>query len=115
MKNILILLVAIASFNNKSWAQTQPSVAAQEVANKIAQKMKDSLNLTDTQKNQLYEANISLYQQKFSVRQQYSNMDSLRIKTQRIENTRDSLYSNILPVSKYQQYLQRKQQLISIN
>jgi len=92
----------------------QPPMAIQ-LAQHIAQKMKDTLNLTNGQKAQIYTKNIQLHNQKMFVRQHNTNPDSIRIKTQKIEGTRDSLYQTILPAAKYTLYLQKKKNLVSAN
>lgn len=88
---------------------------AEQLAAHIAQKMKDSLTLTDLQKSQLYSINMQLHERKSLVYQQYTAPDSLRIYLQRVENTRDSLYKEALPLEKFELYLQRKKSLISAN
>ena len=112
MKNIIIsclFLITIIS------AKGQTATPATQLANRIAQKMKDTLTLTVPQKNQIYTVNIGLHNLKMTIRQQYTNPDSLRIKMQRIERGRDSLYHLILSEPKYQLYLQKKRNLVSAN
>ena len=91
------------------------SPAATQLANHIAQKMKDTLGLTEQQKSQVYNINVNLNNLKMAVRQQYTNYDSLRIKTQLVEHTRDSLYHIILLEPTYQLYLQKKRNLVTAN
>lgn len=95
-----------------AFAQQSP---AEEIAEKIAKKMKDSLQLTTVIQNQLYNVNLQLHGQKMTVRQQYAaSPDTLTMMTQRIENTRDSLYRTVLQDdSKYLLYKQKKGNLIS--
>jgi hypothetical protein len=88
---------------------------AEQLAVKIAQKMKDSLSLTELQKSQLYEINIQLNNSKSAARQQYTGSDSLGIKIQKIENTRDSLYSQILTEPQFLLYRQKKRNLVNNN
>jgi hypothetical protein len=83
-------------------------------SNKIAQKIKDSLQLSEKQKAQLYEINMKLTQQKADLRKEYKE-DSLRIKMQAIENTRDVLYKDVLPPDKYAIYILKKRSLINNN
>jgi hypothetical protein len=92
----------------------QPPAAIQ-LANHIAKKMKDTLGLTPGQRAQVFAKNIVLHYQKMTVRQQNTNPDSIRIKTQIIEGKRDSLYHTILPQVKYTLYLQKKKNLVSAN
>ena len=89
------------------------SAASDQVASSIAQRMQDSLQLTNAQKASVYSINQSLSMQKQSVRQAYTSMDSLRIKFQRIESTRDSLYGTVLDQGQFAQYMQKKKNLVS--
>ena len=83
---------------------SQTTAAATQLADRIAQKMKDSLNLNQQKKTQIYNINLQLYDWKTQARQQYSNTDSLGRFIQRIENRRDSLYRNILTQNQYELY-----------
>lgn len=85
------------------------------LANHIADKMKDTLALSNPQRNQVFAANMWIHTRKMQIRQQTSNPDSIRILTQRVEHKRDSLYHNILPAPKYNLYLQKKRNLVNAN
>jgi hypothetical protein len=107
-----ILLILICLFFGASvHAQTQAEV----VANKIAQKMKDSLNLADSVRIKIYQINMQLDQQKLVVRNHYAGSDSLRIKVQQVENSRDALYQAVLPGEKFVLYRQKKRNLVNNN
>lgn len=110
MKKITLTLLLLAIIHVLS-AQSP----AETMAQKIAVKMKDSLLLTETQQQNIYNINLQLHQLKAQAWQQYSNRDSLRVVVQRIENTRDSLYHGVLPAEKYTLYLQKKRVLVSNN
>jgi hypothetical protein len=88
---------------------------AENLANHIAQKMKDSLALSEVQKNQIYTLNMQLSNLKTAARQQYTGTDSLGRGLQRIENTRDSLYSTVLTEQQMLLYRQKKRNLVSKN
>ena len=105
---IVVLILAVGSLNAQSPAAT-------ELANHIAQKMKDSLNLSTQEQNRIYGINMRLYHEKMAARQRFKDPDLLRINTQRIENTRDSLYHKILPDDKYELYRQKKRNLVTAN
>jgi hypothetical protein len=107
-----IMFFIILSLAAAANAQSNPAAT---IAERIAQKMKDTLNLTAIQKAQLYDINLQLHEMKMSKRQQYSGSDSLRFQVQRVENTRDSLYRPVLTNSQYELYLQRKNNLINSN
>lgn len=112
MKKIVLLLMMVSFFSTELNAQQTP---ATQLANRIANKMKDTLNLTGNQRNQIYLFNMLLHNQKTAVRQQYSNPDSVRVHLQRVENKRDSLYHTILSENKYLLYKQKKRNLITGN
>lgn len=108
-KIIFLSLFVCFSFSARSQS------IAHNVALHIAQKMKDSLDLSVNQKGQLYGVNMQLYNKKTLARKKYAGSDSVRISIQKIENTRDSLYKNILATDKYLLYKQKKLNLISNN
>lgn len=111
MKKILFtVFITTAAFFAK--AQSAPSF---DISLHIAQKMKDSLGLSSTQKDQIYALNQQLTNSKHLVRQQNTNMDSIRVKMQRVENTRDALYATVLTSSQFATYQQKKAVLISRN
>src|SRR4030095_12646091 len=97
MKYYIILVLLFSCVGKNSHAQTP----AEDLANKIAGKMQDSLSLTPLQKSQIYSTNMQLHSRKMDVRQQYSDSDLVRSKIQQIENTRDSLYHIILTNDQY--------------
>lgn len=113
MKKIKTFIVlSFLLYAAKTYAQ--PPMAIQ-LAQHIAQKMKDTLNLTVPQRTQIYTVNIGLHNLKMFVRQHNTNPDSIRIKIQKIEGKRDSLYHLILPQPKYVVYLQKKKNLVTVN
>lgn len=86
-----------------------------QLANHIANKMKDTLGLTTPKRNHVFAINMFIHNKKMIIRQQTANPDTLRVRLQRIENKRDSMYKTILPPPKFQLYLQKKGNLISSN
>jgi hypothetical protein len=111
MKTILPIIVLLIT-STLAFAQQTPR---EMLAEKIAVRMKDSLQLSTEQKEQLYQVNIQLSAAKLSKRQQYTNTDSLRRHIQRIENTRDSLYRPVLSQQQYELYLSKKRNFINNN
>lgn len=77
--------------------------------------MKDSLLLSDKQKDSIYSLNIRLNNEKAQLRSQYADMDSLQYHTQRVEASRDSLYRTVLDEEKYRLYKTKKRNLITNN
>lgn len=113
MKRIVIVtsLMLLIVAGNKVSGQN----AGTQLANHIANKMKDTLDLTVAQRNQVFATNMFIHNRKMIVRRQTSNPDSLRAGLQREERKRDSMYHRILPPAKYQLYLQKKTHLVSSN
>lgn len=112
MKKIITLLFCLFLVYN-GYAQNNP---AEQVATTIAQKMKDSLLLSDAQRGQIYGINIRLHEQKMQARQQHANDRALIGKgLQQVENTRDSLYQGVLTAEQCLLYQQKKRSLISNN
>jgi threonine aldolase len=111
MKIVIILFI----FSFLSAATYAQSDHATQLANKIAQKMKDSLGLTGQQKNSIVDISMNLHEQKSLARQQHHGSDSLRYFLQRIENTRDTLYSAVLSQQQYLLYKQKKRNLVNNN
>lgn len=106
----LFFIVVIVAFPLLSVAQNS---SGDSLAQKIAQRMKDTLGLSEPQRAQIYQINLSLQSQKSQARQLYAGTDSLAVKIQQIENQRDSQYQAILSSEKYQLYRQKKRNLIS--
>ena len=88
---------------------------AEALAEKIATRLQDSLQLTDAHKTQLYTVNMQLHTLKQQRRQQYASTDSLAFKVQKVENMRDSMYQAILPPDKYLLYREKKRVLLNNN
>jgi len=112
MKKITICIFSILVLCFHLQAQDSP---AEQLAHRIAGKMKDSLKLTAQQTDAIYSANVQLHKLKMTVRGTYTNPDSLRIHLQRSENIRDSLYRVVLPYSKFLLYKKNKARLINNN
>lgn len=107
-----IITVAVLLIVNYVNAQT-PNAHA--LAQHIAKKMKDSLSLTESQRIQIRDINLQIHNDKAAMRQLYSGTDSLRIKIQSVENSRDALYQPVLGEVKYALYLQKKRYLVTSN
>jgi hypothetical protein len=112
MKKIFVLIPFLILSMGFLDAQTPVAI---QLSSHIAQKMKDSLNLTAQEQNKIYGINMRLYHEKMAARQRFKDPDLLRANTQRIENTRDSLYHKVLPDDKYELYKQKKRNLVSAN
>lgn len=93
------------------YAQNQEPEA---IARLFATRMKDSLALSAQQATFIYNINMQLNHAKMQARQSFTQMDSLRRQIQKIENTRDSLYSTVLDTAQYRRYREKKNSLIRI-
>jgi hypothetical protein len=113
-KITLITIFSIVICLN-SLAQSTNGQAVQ-LAQKIAKKMKDSLDLTGNQKNKIYDVNMNLHNQKQVARTTNAgNPQLMTTAIQAVEKTRDSLYKPILTVPQYNLYKQTKWNLVSNN
>ena len=90
-------------------------VPATLIAKKIADRITDSLALSEQQRAALYAINMQLHDRKMLLRQQYSSPDSLRYYLQAAENSRDSLYLPVLGKEKFALYLRKKRNLVNNN
>jgi hypothetical protein len=93
-------------------SQSSPGVI---LSGKIADRMRDSLQLTNLQRDSIYAVNITIMQRKTAVRQRYTSPDSLRYWIQLEERSRDSLYRPFLTEQQYGLYKSQKGILISNN
>jgi hypothetical protein len=111
MKLSILFVLLMGGFSHLSTAQTP----AESIASKIADKMKDSLSLTQAVRDQIYTINMNLHAQKMNSRAVYLDPSDLRPQLQKIENTRDSLYRTVLSAEKFQLYQQKKRSLVNNN
>lgn len=116
MKYIIpFFLFVFLSLNAVAQSQNSQADQGQRLARKHAQAMKDSLNLTGQQMNQLYEINLSLHNQKKQAMTSGMTRDSIGRRLQQIEGSRDSLYRQVLPAEKFELYKSKKRRLINNN
>ncbi|OJW02645.1 MAG: hypothetical protein BGO52_00590 [Sphingobacteriales bacterium 44-61] len=109
----IFLSVILLTITGSAFTQQSP---AEEIAAKIANRMKDSLQLTTTIREQVYNANLQLHDRKMSMWQQFRNSpDTLTRMIQHIENSRDSIYKQIIGEEKFSAYFLRKKAIINNN
>ncbi len=108
----LILIAVFLNLAIHSSAQESPGV---QLANHIADKMRDTLGLSLPERNQVFAVNMFIHNKKMIIRKITSNQDSLRIKIQKEEWKRDSMYQRILPPKKYEVYLKKKATILTSN
>jgi hypothetical protein len=111
-----LLTIAITLVITSTCFGQATSANAVQLADKIATKMKDSLGLTAAQKNQIYDVNMQLHNDKQDARTQHAgNPQQIATAIQNIEKTRDSLYQPILTIAQYNEYKLKKKNLVSNN
>ncbi|WP_158829405.1 hypothetical protein [Mucilaginibacter lacusdianchii] len=115
MRKPILIIIALFVLLNGAKVYGQ-STLAEQLASHISLKMRDSLKLTDEQQTRIYQINLELHRQKLQVRGLYRKADSLQMKYQEIENTRDGLYQVVLSSDeKYQLYKKKKSSLVNAN
>jgi len=112
MKALIILFFLLLTAASSKSQNVQDSLAY-----KIAERMKDSLSLSDLQKAKLYIINMQLNKDKAATRNLSVNGDYnyMRKQMQAIENTRDSIYSQVLTNEQLRVYKQNKNKLVHNN
>lgn len=114
-KFLLTISIALSTVFVNAQTSNQQQDKGERLARKIAKQIKDSLDLTGAQLNQLVTINLSLHQQKQQLMRSGQSRDSIGKGLQRIENTRDSLYRQVIPVEKFELYRNKKRKLINNN
>ncbi len=111
MKRLIGTVVVLITLMSNAKAQaTTPEVQASQ----IAQKMKDSLSLSDQQKSQVEAATLDVQNMKANLRQLY-NSRALDYYLLMAEDNRDTVYKNLLPPDKYLLFRQKKTTLLGNN
>ena len=113
MKKLALLFIICLAF---SPVYSQADSIAISLATRLANRIKDSLDLSENERNKILSVNLELHKRKLNVRNEYSDPGELKYFIQQIENTRDSLYkSSIDTDEKFQAYLSRKKSLLQSN
>ena len=118
MYKLFILLTVLlfgAMHSNAQKVSPDASNNASALAGKIADKMRDSLQLSATQRAQINDINLQLSNQKQAVRSQSTDRNIVMASIQKIEGSRDSLYKSVLTESQFNLYRQKKRNLVSAN
>ncbi len=110
MRNIFLLLLLLVSV--EAISQTADTLGYAR-ALRLSEVLGDSLDLRTGQKDTLYEIHMELFREQYNVRQQYSDMDTLRVYLQRVESKRDILYRPVLGEEKYALYKSKKVVLLT--
>jgi hypothetical protein len=113
MKKIIVI-VALFFFVSTLKAQQQETPEA-KVAHKIANKMTDSLGLTNQQRAKIFSINMDLSKKKKDARKKSTDRSIVGQELQQIEGTRNAIYKTVLTQEQYTLYLQKKQNLVNNN
>lgn len=111
MKKLFVLLLLLV-FVSAIHAQATP---AAQLAHHIADKMKDSLGLTNQQRAKLFQINMDLFDKKTGARKKSKDRTIIGPELQQVEKTRDGLYKEVLTQQQYLLYLQKKRHMITAN
>lgn len=111
---VIFCLVLVTAYNAVGQVNTGNPVA-ETLAKKIADKMKDSLALTEQQRNAIFDLNMQIRNEKMQKRKKYANDPLLGNQLQKVENTRDSLYRAVLPEDKFILYKKKKTNIVNNN
>lgn len=114
-KYLLGALLLMSAILTKAQSTEQKQDQGERLAKKIAKQLKDSLNLTGSEMNQLFTINLSIHQQKKQLMSSGQNREVIGKGLQRIENTRDSLYKQVIPANKFELYRSKKRNLVNNN
>ncbi|WP_291914523.1 hypothetical protein [Chitinophaga sp. CB10] len=74
----------------------------------ICKRMQDSLHIDEMQLNNIMKINMEITRKKQQARLDNKDEIKLRMKIQTVENTRDSLFSNVLTVEQFRIYKAKK-------
>ena len=94
----------------QSFCQTGGSGTA--FAEKVANRMRDSLSLSSIQRDSIYAINLRLMQESQAARAKNLPPDELQAELQLIERSRDKLYKAVLGQDKFLLYKPRKYALV---
>jgi hypothetical protein len=113
MKKICLVVGFCFSLVMLKAQQQEPPEA--QVAHKIANKMADSLSLTNQQRAKLFAINMELSKKKKEARKKSTDRTVVGQELQQIEGTRNAMYKTVLTEEQYGLYLQKKRNLVNNN
>jgi len=97
---------------NQQQADSSNTPAAQ-LAHHIADKMTDSLHLSNQQRAKVFQINMDMHKEKTSARGKSHDRNIVGRDLQAIEKSRDERYKGVLTTEQYTTYLAKKQNLIT--
>jgi hypothetical protein len=107
-------LFALFSLFFISTIQAQ-NVPGNQLSHHIADKMKDTLDLSNQQRAEVFQINKDLTDKKDKARKKSNDRAIVGPDIQGVERTRDSLYKEVLTVPQYILYLEKKRNLVTAN
>jgi hypothetical protein len=117
MKKYFLVFLTLFSLGVK--AQSNDRIVEYNVKNgaeRIANKMKGTLLLTEDQIAKIITLNEHIHRMKLNVQKQFAGKDSLMQKQMQIEeNNRDVVYKSVLTEQQYLEYLKNKKDLLQVN
>ncbi|PZR25216.1 MAG: hypothetical protein DI535_18980 [Citrobacter freundii] len=113
MSKLIMTILILGLGITQGFCQTGESGTA--FAEKVANRMRDSLSLSAIQRDSIYAINVRLMQESQAARTKNLPPEELQTELQLIESTRDRLYKAILGQEKYLLYKPRKLALVFAN
>jgi Spy/CpxP family protein refolding chaperone len=114
MKQLIILVILFIATNHIAKAQDTTS-PGMKTAQHIAEKMAQELGLTPPQKVKIADINRTLVRKKMEAMGRTQDKGSIGPDIQKIENSRDSLYQQVMTDEQFLIYKDRKSALINRN
>jgi hypothetical protein len=105
MKKIIFFVIGALMGTVSLQAQ---SATAVHTAAKVANKMKDSLNLSTDQRSLIYEINLRIAEERETSGNSYPSGDSTINGLRGLAPWRDTMYKRVLSPEQFQRYIRRK-------
>ena len=112
MKKLLLFLIFL-TYINVLQAQAPENTPAAKLAHHIADKLKDTLGLTNQQRAKVFKINMDLSIKKMNARKKSNDRIVVGEEIQRIEKLRDALYKEVLSEQQYLLYVEKKRNLVT--
>lgn len=110
MLRAILVILFFVSGTNLVFSQSGPSGSA--FAEKVANRLRDSLGLSSVQRDSIYAINVRLLERSQAVRARNLSQGETQVALQLIENSRDSLYKRVIGTEKFLLYKPKKIALV---
>ncbi len=110
MKKLVSLLVLFSICYLQAQSQNTPDA---QLAHHIADKMKDTLGLSNQQRANVFQINMDLHKNKKEARGKSNDRTVVGKDLQKIEASRDERYKAVLTIEQYTKYLSKKRKLVT--